>query len=49
MVFIVACSEAEENEGEGHLKTLQKKGIGVLACYGVTGVNQVIIPGSGTG
>ena len=49
MVFIVACSKEEENEGESHLKTLQKEGIGPLSCPGVTGVNQVIAPGSGTG
>lgn len=49
VVFIVACSEEEENEGENHLKTLQKEGIGVPACHGATGVNPVIIPGRGTG
>lgn len=49
VVFIVACSEEEENEGESHLKTLQKEGIGVPACHGATGVNPVIIPGRGTG
>ena len=49
MVFIVACGKEEENEGESHLKTLQKEGVGVLSCHGVTGVNQVITPGSGTG
>lgn len=37
MVFIVACSEEEENEGESHLKTLQKEGIEVPACHGATG------------